>query len=282
MKKALFILITVIILGFLFFGFFQYFLSSRTQKGALQITSTPESQVYLNDKLIGQTPLCKCEAGDTLDVGEYKIRLVPSGMDGQEYQEKIKISEGVLTVVDRKFGTDSNSSGSVISLTPLSGNSATELLVVSIPSKAIIYLDNNRIGETPYLLKNPTVSDHSLRVVKEGYEEKAVRIRTPEGYKLTVAMYLSTNGSGEEGSASTAAFDSSRTPSPTPAVTVTILQTPTGFLRVRSSASIASSEIAQVTPGESFELLSEQSGWYQIKLKDGNPGWISAQYAGRD
>jgi hypothetical protein len=277
MKKVFLIIIAVIILGFLFFGLFQHFVSSRSQMGALQVTSSPESQVYINDRLIGQTPLCKCEAGDTLPVGDYVVRLVPKGIEGERYQEKIKISEGVLTVVDRKFGDDSTSSGSVISLTPLEDDTKTELLVVSIPSKATIYLDSNKIGQTPYLLENPTVSDHVLRVAKEGYEEKNVRIRTPEGYKLTVAMYLGT--SDDDAESILASPSSSITPSPASLGEVTILDTPTGFLRVRSNPSISSNEIARIEPGETYELLSEQTGWYQIRLRDGVPGWISSDYA---
>jgi hypothetical protein len=276
MKKVFLILTTAIVLGFLFFGIIQYFTSANTKMGALQITSSPESQVYINDELIGQTPLCKCEAGDTMRAGEYTIKLVPSGIEGEEYQEKIKISDGVLTVVDRKFGVNSTSSGSVISLTPLSDKSKTELLVVSIPSQASIYLDNNKIGNTPYLFENPTISDHSLRIAREGYVEKTIRIRTPESYKLTVVAYLAT---GDEGDIN------SILPSPTPSSTeeksetVIILDTPTGFLRVRESASISSREIARVSPGETFELITEGSGWYQIKLSDGTSGWISSQYA---
>jgi hypothetical protein len=281
MKKAFFTLITAVFLGILFFGLFQHFVLSRSQKGALQVTSSPESKVYLNDKYVGQTPLCKCEAEDTLKTGEYTIRLVPQD-NTSEYREKINISEGVLTVVDRKFGKDSSSSGSVISLTPLKDKKKTELLIVSIPSKSIVYLDNNQIGEAPYLFKNPTVSDHSLRVSKEGYEEKTVRIRTPEGYKLKVVIYLSTSDSPKEASETvTASPSASLSPTEVPVAKVTILNTPTGFLRVRSSASIAGAEVGRVLPTEEFELVSEQTGWYQIKLKNGTIGWISSQYASK-
>ena len=38
-------------------------------------------------------------------------------------------------------------------------------------------------------------------------------------------------------------------------------------------------EIARVTPGEIYQYVDEQDGWLQIKLKDGQLGWISNQYA---
>ncbi len=277
MKKIFIILVSALILGILFFVLFQYFIKSHSQKGALQVTSAPESKVYLNDKYLGQTPLCKCEAVDMQQSGDYIIRLVPKDKNLSEFQEKIKISEGVLTVIDRKFGKDSDSSGSVISLTPLDDKKATELLVVSIPSKSNIFLDNNQIGDTPILYKNPTESDHVLQVGKEGYKEKTVRIRTPLGYKLTVTIYLSTSGEPVEASKSASAAP---TASPPPALgKVAILETPTGFLRVRDSASIGSSEISRVASPDVYEVVSEQAGWFQIKLKDGKVGWISSQYA---
>ncbi len=60
---------------------------------------------------------------------------------------------------------------------------------------------------------------------------------------------------------------------------VLILNTPTGFLRVREDASIASKEITKVKPGESYELLEEKTNWFKIKIDDKTTGWISSQYA---
>lgn len=274
MKKLFFIIFSAFILSIPLIFAAQYFLKSSSLKGALQVTSSPDAKVYLNDKLIGQTPLCKCDAEDMINAGEYTIRLAPIDKNLSEFQEKVTISKGVLTVVDRKFGRDSLSEGSVISLAPLKDDKEIELLVVSIPSKSKILLDNNQIGETPLLFKDATESDHVLEVTKEGYKDKTIRIRTPLGYKLTVAVYLSTlSDLSNAPIASTSA-------SPTPAASkVTILDTPTGFLRVRASNSVGSSEIAQVAPSEAYEILSEETNWFQIKLKDGKSGWISSQYA---
>ena len=79
------------------------------------------------------------------------------------------------------------------------------------------------------------------------------------------------------------------TPAPAPKVTSTppdrpyveILDTPTGWLRVRSSpTSSENNEIAKVYPGETYAFLEvNDTGWYKIKLSDGQEGWISGQYA---
>src|SRR6266851_2485602 len=106
MKKVAVVFITSFILALGLFLGIQYYLNIRSEKGALQITSSPTSKVYLNDAYLGQTPLCKCQASDMIVPGDYTIRVVPLDSSLQEFQEKITVSQGVLTVVDRKFGTN--------------------------------------------------------------------------------------------------------------------------------------------------------------------------------
>jgi len=278
MKKIFYILIPALLLALLIFLTLQFIVKYQVKKGALQITSSPASKVYVNNDYLGQTPLCKCDASDMLTTGDYTIRLVPADKNFSEFQEKITISEEVLTVVDRKFGKDSLSEGSVISLSPLDDKKKTQLLIASFPQEATVLLDDNTIGQTPLLFKDPTESDHVLTVQKNGYKEKTIRIRTPLGYKLTVAVYLSTSTDADL--SSTPTVTNSVTPAPSqPPATVTILDTPTGFLRVRDSNEISAAEVGQVSPGETFELIDEQVGWFKIKLKDGKQGWISSQYS---
>jgi len=277
MKKFLLLAFSSLILTILFVLVFQYIMQLRSQKGALQVTSFPESKVYLNGAYIGKTPLCKCDNNDMLKVGDYTIRLVPLKNDLAEFQEKISISESVLTVVDRKFAKDALSEGSVISLSPLSDKKKTELIVVSLPEGAGVSLDSNEIGKTPISINNPTESDHVLKINKNGYREKMVRIRTLAGYKLTVVAYLATDDQiTDQTTASASASILDVTPTPVAGKSVLILDTPTGFLRVRET--VGGTEIGRVTPGETYELVDEQSGWVQIKLKDGTIGWISSEY----
>lgn len=69
------------------------------------------------------------------------------------------------------------------------------------------------------------------------------------------------------------------TPSVTPTIKqVLILDTPTGFLRVREESSISASEVGRVRPGEAYEVLDEKDGWIEIQFDDEKKGWISAQY----
>ncbi|MDA8212751.1 MAG: N-acetylmuramoyl-L-alanine amidase [Clostridia bacterium] len=47
------------------------------------------------------------------------------------------------------------------------------------------------------------------------------------------------------------------------------------YVNVRSSANIASSMIGKVYKGETFPVVKESQGWYQIQLKNGRKGWVA-------
>lgn len=249
-----------------------YFLSNSSGKGALQVTSTPKSQVYLDGKLIGETPFCKCELPDMLKSGEYAIKLVPKENGSSSFEEKIKITKSVLTAVDRTFGKGATSHGSIITLTPLEDEKTTQLLVHTFPDRADLLLDSSPKGTTALLLKDVTPSDHTLKLIKSGYSEKTVRIRTVLGYKLEAFVTLGINDEIIKSASPAATLTPQKQK-------VIILETPTGFLRVRESASLDSREIDRVNPGETFEVESETKDWFEIKLADGKTGWVSRQYA---
>lgn len=285
MKKLLFFLIPVILACVVFAGLL-FFMNKESGKGALQVTSIPKSKVYLNGKLIGQTPLCQCEPADMLAAGDYTIRLVPEGKDLTPFEDKITITKSILTVVDRTFGQGAFSEGSIITLTPLSNKNAIEMLIMSFPENIEVFVDNVAAKNTPTFIKQGlTESDHEIKLKREGYKEKIIRIKTVKGYKLTMVAFLGVDPSivvptSEENKSATSA--ASLTPTAPAREKITILQTPTGFLRVRETSSVNGREIGRVTPGEIFDLVEEANGWFAITLTDGQKGWISQQYARKE
>lgn len=281
MKKVILILVPSLISIVVIIFLVNTFLLRNNEKGALQVTAAPQSKVYINDKLIGETPLCKCNASDMLKTGEYTIRLVPNSGSLNEFQEKITITKSVLTVVDRKFGPGATSEGSIITLTKLKSGEKDALLVVSTPTSAEVLVDNLSSGFTPVLIDKLTDSDHELLIRKSGYLDKKVRIRTPAGYKLLASVYLSVDEDGLSGQLTPSPSPvASPSATATPAVAkVLILQTPTGFLRVRAQNNVNSAEVGRVTPGETFSIVSQIDEWYQITLPSGVTGWVSSQYA---
>lgn len=274
MKKIL-LFVAPFLIAVLIFFVILFFLDGKTGKGALQVTSIPKSNVYLENKLIGVTPLCACDSTRMLNIGDYNIKLVPIDGTVRPYEEKITINKSILTVVDRTFADNGSGDGSIISLTPLSDKKDVEVLVVSLPDKANVFLDSNPVGITPLLLKNVSESDHDLRLTLSGYKDKLLKIKTALGFKLSSLVYLGIN---MDLSATPSASGSAQSTVASASASILILNTPTGFLRVREDASINSLEIAQVKPGESYELVEEKDGWLKIKLTDGKVGWISSSY----
>jgi hypothetical protein len=266
----------------LIFSTVLFFLNQNKGKGALQVTSVPQAKVYLNNQLIGQTPLCKCELKDMIASGDYTVKLVSTTGDFEPFEQKITISSKVLTVVDKTFGPQGMGSGSIISLTPISNKKDTQISTVTFPDMAEVFLDNNLEGQTPLLLTGITESDHELKLTKEGYKDKIIRVRTVLGYKLDTLILMGVNPDFASASASQISSPSAATAAiALPVAKVLILDTPTGFLRVRDKASLNGAEIGQVKPGETYQLLDDQTtSWYQIKLAaSGKSGWISSQYA---
>lgn len=278
MKKLLYIILPIV-LGLIAFFIFTLILSAQDiGVGALQVTSVPKSNVFLNNTLIGQTPLCKCSGNQLLPTGTYTIRVVPLSGSDQPFEQKITITKAVLTVVDRTFGQGATSEGSIITLTPLTSGTVTagQLRVTSFPSGASITFDGNSSGQTPLTVPSVVASDHDLLLTKPGYSDKTIRIHTVNGYLLSVIAFLAVDPQALSASSSATSIASS---SALPTVAkVVVLDTPTGYLNVRKDPTLGGALVTTVKPGETYEFITEQNGWTEIKLTDGTDGWVSSDY----
>ena len=277
--KRFFLFIAPLLIAILIFFGILFLQDRKTGKGALQVTSIPKSRVYLDGKLAGTTKFCTCEASQMLSPGDYTLKLVPTEGNFRPFEEKITINKSTLTAVDKIFAEDGSGEGSIISLIPLSNKKEIEVLVISLPDRANVFLDSNPVGTTPLLLKQVSESDHDLRITLDGYKDKSIRVKTALGFKLNSLVFL-----GVADLAASSAASVSVTPPPAvTAINVLILNTPTGFLRVRESNSVTSTEIGKIKPGESYELMEEKDNWFKIKLSSSSGelkvGWISSQYA---
>lgn len=275
MKKAA-IIVLPFVAAFLVFLGVQYYANQTDSKGALQVTSVPSGAVYLDNKYLGKTPLCNCSPTSMLHSGIHTLKIVPSDNSLQTFEQQITISPNVLTVVDRTFGPTGFSEGSIITLVPEANSTdPPTMIVLTSPDNASVAIDSNPVGTAPLQTAAVTESDHEIKVTKDGYREKVLRVHAVTGYKLLVKVFLGVSPTNLNPSPGV-------TPVSSPTLAshkVVILQTPTGFLRVRAAADINSAEVAEVKPGESYQLLSQVSGWYEIRLNNGQSGWVSSNYA---
>lgn len=275
MRKVLLLIVPLLIAGALFLGFL--FVSSfQTEVSALQVTAIPQAEVFLDAISLGKTPM----RNDKLKPGEHVLKLVPQDESSSlfAFEEKLTLRKNVLTAVDRVFKTtEAESEVSIISLEPGSNKKTIEIAVTSTPQGSEVKLDEQPQGISPLLLKDVTNSDHQITITKEGYKSKTLRVGPKEGYRLTVFGKLAIKSSEE-----TKTEEPAEEPKPTnDSKTIRILNTPTGFLRVRLSPSTKSGELTRVNPGETFPLLEEKEGWYKIALPDKKEGWVSSLYTAR-
>jgi len=247
-------------------------------KGALQITSNVKAAAFLDNKPIGNTPLCKCEGNDTLPAGKHELRIVPEDKSFTPFSAKIEINAGVLTAVDRTFLPGSFASAYILTLAK-NNSSDPQLFIASIPEGALVSLDGESKGITPILLDPISASEHEVEIQKQGFSKKTVRIRAVPSYKVILNVLLGTKSGVDE---LQEAPDQEITPTQAASIKqdlILIKDTPTGFLRVREQATTASREVGRVNPQETYPFLDEDTGWFKIELGDKTTGWVSKQYA---
>lgn len=283
------VILAIILVGLIikskFFG--------KSGLGAISISTTPKSVVFIDGVQMGMTPYLN----DKIQSGEHTIKLVPETTTDNltSWEGKINLLPNILTVVNRTLGpSESASSGEVIWLEKIASKDKSSLAVVSVPDQAVIKIDGEPRGFAPIVLEDLNPGSYQIVVASPGYEERTISAKTIAGYKLIVNVQLAKKVEGIEEATSSAEKEGA-TPSPkaspTPKATskteatslekpyVKIKETPTGWLRVRMAPSTSATEAAKVEPGEMFPYLNEEkNGWYKIEYEKDKEGWVSGVY----
>ena len=261
--------------GAIGFGVFKYFQSKKPNAG-LKIDSTPAALVFVDNVQLGQTPIEKI-----FKAGEATIKIVPTGSltSLSTYQTKVRLTSNTYTVIKRQFGdSDITSAGEVVNLEPQSGKIASLAIVTSSPDSASVTLDGQPQGFTPLLIPSIPAGDHQITLTAPGFASYTVAAKAILGYKLNVNVKLAgqlPEPTPEPSASPSAKMTTFKKPY------IQIKETPTGFLRVRQAASTGAKEIGRINPGETYPLLDQTTGWYEISVDFAATasGWISAQYA---
>lgn len=286
---------------------------TKKNKAALQVNATPKSTVFLNDNHLGQTPYFD----ENLKPGELTIKLVPeSGVTLLEsWQGVVKLSAGILTVVNRSFGkTEEESSGYILSLEPTTEKEKVRLSVISTPDSVIVNFDSEPQGFTPLAIADIPEGEHTLIVSSPGYEEQTINAKAIKGHNLMINVQLAkmvaeepiieieATASAKPSASPSGSPKTSPKASPKPSASpnsqvlsattsaepmerpyVKIKATPTGFLNVRSEPSIVGKEktiLTRIYPGEVYKFIEANlQGWYRIEYKTGSQGWIFSEFA---
>lgn len=266
MRKIRILLLVILGLG-LVIGFALFLIGYLKPKSAgLYVETTPTSTVFINGVEMGKTPY-----DGTLSPTEITLKLVPESTSTllSSFETKVALTSGIKTVVRRDFGeTDDTSAGEVVSFEKVQG-SESSLVIVSFPDAAKVTIDGATRGFAPVKVTSLAPGEHQITVSAPNFSERTMTVKTLLGYKLTAIVKLAI-----------LATPSEEKPAEEKQTLVEILSTPTGFLRVRSEANAASSEVAQVKPGEKYLFVEENtdSSWIKIEYEKGKNGWISGQY----
>jgi hypothetical protein len=282
-------------------------------QSALQINSNPPASVYLNGNHVGQTP----HFDDKLKPGEYVVRLLVDDDPIKDWQTKVTLAPGIVSVINKNFGaSESESANYLLQLEPLADKEAMELSILTIPDNAIVKVDNQPQGFSPVALKDVKEGERQILLSAPGYQELTLKAHAKPGFKLIASIQLARQtefinpavaSPGAEIARPTASASptlkvgntptpSQKPSSPTPTSKrtstatgsaeiarpyVLIKETGVGWLRVRSSASGTSdNEVARVDVGDKFPFIeSSNTGWYKIEYEPGQEGWITARYA---
>ena len=247
----------------------------KPPKAALLVESIPDSTVFVNGEQVGRTPY-EGEFG----AQEAVIKLIPDSFETPlaPYQSKVDLVAGIKTVIRRTFGdTDDTSAGELVSFEKIGGDLAS-LSVISIPDGAEVLLDSQNKGRTPLKITDLATQEYHLEVTAAGFQKREFVVKAVAGYLLTAEVKLASQPGSVEG---TATPQTPEEPVEEVVQKVSILSTPTGFLRVRQEPTTQSVELGQVVPGKEYTLLTtdEKSGWFKIEYEEGKEGWVTNQYA---
>ncbi|MGD0523094.1 MAG: SH3 domain-containing protein [Candidatus Microgenomates bacterium] len=249
----------------------------KPQKASIAVESNPSAVVYISGTQVGNTPY-----RGSWNPGEVVVKLIPVS-PLIPYETKVNLVPGKETQISRDFGmTEDTSGGQVISYEKI-GSNESSLSLLSTPDYAQVSVDGDIRGFSPIMNYSVSVDTHQIVVTKLGYLDDSFAITAPKGYKTVVMAQLISTGQPASPSGALAELGGiSPTSSPSATqVYVQILDTPSGFLRVRAQGSTGSSEIARVKPGDKLLFVSQDTAgdWYQVLYDGKNKGWISSQYA---
>lgn len=227
-------------------------------KAGVRVEANEVAKVFLNQVEVGETPYQQ----ENLNPEEYLIELKSNKGSWQGF---VELHSGTLTVVNRELkDKKALSSGEVITLEKGSG-----LIVTANPKGAEVEIDGKNYGKTPLKIDELRSGEHTFLISLPNFLKRTIRASLTSGYQMTLNVDLAATEVDLTQINTTPLSSSSQG---------VVKRTPTGFLRVRSGATVTSSEVARVLPGALVTILEELPGWLKVRLSDDKEGYVSSAY----
>lgn len=275
-NKLKVIIIAILVFAALFI-LGQYFLPDKyvirlfVKTGTLRVESAPKTSVFVNSNFVGQTPLYY-----NLKAGNYSIKLVPETGQANliSWSKQVSVVENRTTYIYRQLAAkDLLSSGEILFLEEAKGQRA-QIQVNTDPPGVLVSLDGEDKIVSPLFMENISPGTHELTVRGERLIPRTIKINAIDGYKLIADFKLQIDPDYEKDSSK----PKQKAGKSKAAQRLKILDTPTGWLRVREAPGLNASESAQVLPGEEYNYFTKQDNWYQIEYDANKLGWVSGEY----
>lgn len=245
----------------------------------LSIISDPsDTKVYIDNTEVGRTPY----SADNLSEGEYNLKLEKNGYELQE--ARIKIQKGYkLNVSVKLFPAVTPAKVELLEgSTNLYDINSGDSMVTSDTSswvKGIIYWNRTRginlqgSGVNKELVFSYFIDYNGKVYDREGKETDPSKLKLESGVK---GAYL--RKSSEAGLSDAAKTAAGLIGTVSTGKKAKIIETGTGWLRVRDAAGLSGEEVGKVDVGKEYALLEEGTGWVKIKVSAELEGWVSSTY----
>lgn len=269
LKRALSILLICAIITSLALILKVLFFSPKTQVGSLQINSIPKTVVFINDKEVGQTPISQ----EKISPGEYKIKLVTTK---NYWETTVPVISGGLTFVSREIGENvQDSAGQILTVEKIPVTNKCEVIVVADPGESVLAIDGLEKGKATAIFKDLICGERILVVSAPGYSSQVIASKLTAGFRLNAIVKLRRSNYLPPRDIPTASLSANITP--VASQSATVLDTPTGFLRIRTASDSSALEIGRVNSGQAVSVLEKGADWVKIKFNDAE-GWAAANY----
>ncbi|MDP2720602.1 MAG: SH3 domain-containing protein [bacterium] len=243
----------------------------RSGTGFSVVTTPSGADVWLDGELVGKSPL-------SLDPnhGVHKLKITGQGYIGRELE--INIEDNFRLIVEVFLSL--NPYDEVKALTE------TGIKLYDLSTAREELLGNTALwAEGVFFFEKNIKLEFDALVDRQGkvyYQNKKIWDEKVKKGSVPVVGYLGDKNDKVITSPANKALANLKKPvavAKVPTVAkVQVLSTPTGTLNVRAGPGLNYNIVATVKPGEEYELIEENGGWYKIKLPS-TTGWISSQYA---
>ncbi|RJR26934.1 PEGA domain-containing protein [candidate division WWE3 bacterium] len=261
-----------------------FWFEKEKSDNVIRILSEPsDAMVFIDNSEVDNTPY----SSDKLSEGEYDLRVEFPGYESQT--ARINIKKGYTLNISMKLfpvpvpskvrafeGSDN--------LYDLSSDNVNVVSDTQSWASAVYYWNKTRgISIADLGVNKEPLFDYFLDFKGNIFDNEGNIVENKDDYKnfkdVDKGAYLGrmSDGAGLTPEAKTT-LQTFQTAAGIGGKKAKVIETGTGWLRVRDIAGLNGTEIARVNVGTDYPVLEETTGWVKIRVSDTVEGWVSADY----